>query len=114
VNQSSSHFDCPANFIYCSVNLWTPILGCHLLPSIPTCQSFPSPYAIKSPMGETLAQQSGLVPKVNDFILFLTLKSQKFIKPSLPHVMNQIELTGEKETALTGYKMIELGFSSNL
>jgi hypothetical protein len=53
-------------------------------------------------MGDTFAAQIGVAPKVNDFILFLTLKSQKFIRPSLPHVMNHMVLTGEKETAFTG------------
>jgi hypothetical protein len=53
----------------------------------------------------------GFPANCNDLILFLTLKSQKFINPSLPQVMNQMLLTGENETALTGYKMILLGFS---
>lgn len=53
-------------------------------------------------MGDILAQQTGFPAKFNDFILFLTLKSQKLMNPSLPQVMNQIGLTGENDTALTG------------
>jgi hypothetical protein len=34
--------------------------------------------------------------------------------PSLPQVINQIELTGEKDTELTGNSITLLEFSSNL
>lgn len=56
----------------------------------------------------------GVCPKAKDFILFLTLKSQKFINPSLPQVINQIGVTGENDTAFTGKSTTELGFYYNL
>ena len=69
---------------------------------------------MKSPNGDTLAWQTGTPAKTKDLILFLTLKSQKFRFPSLPHVINQIALTGENATEFTGNNMTLLLVYYNL
>jgi hypothetical protein len=56
----------------------------------------------------------GVPAKLSDFILFLTLKSQKLIAPSLPQVINQMGLTGENETEFTGKRITLFGFYSSL